>query len=153
MSPSLPPSPSHPSRWSQSIELISLCYSNCFPLAIYFTLGSIYMSVPLSHFVPASPSRQRPQACSLRLHLYSCPAARFASKEAGFISEAGNQWGGRTPVQRPTPPRDNQWARDFIDGRRGLRAETAQSALTVILKLVMGWSDRIILIVLSTVSP
>ena len=28
----------------------------CFPLAIYFTFGSIYMSVLLSHFVPASPS-------------------------------------------------------------------------------------------------
>ena len=26
-SPSLPPSPSHPSRWSQSTELISLCYA------------------------------------------------------------------------------------------------------------------------------
>ena len=26
-SPSLPPSLSHPSRWSQSTELISLCYA------------------------------------------------------------------------------------------------------------------------------
>ena len=26
-SPSLPPSPSHPSRWSQSMELITLCYA------------------------------------------------------------------------------------------------------------------------------
>ena len=26
-SPSLPPSPSHPSRWAQSTELISLCYA------------------------------------------------------------------------------------------------------------------------------
>ena len=28
----------------------------CFPLAIYFTFGSVYMSVLLSHFVPAYPS-------------------------------------------------------------------------------------------------
>ena len=26
-SPSLPPSPSHPSSWSQSTQLISLCYA------------------------------------------------------------------------------------------------------------------------------
>ena len=31
--------------------------NSCFPLAIYFTFGSVYMSMPLSHFVPASPSR------------------------------------------------------------------------------------------------
>ena len=36
----------------------------------------------------------------------------------------------------------NQWARAFIDRGRGLHAESAQSALTVILKLVMSWSDQ-----------
>ena len=53
---------------------------NCFPLAIYFTFGSVYMSMLLSHFVPAYPS---PSPCaqvhSLRLCLYSCPAPRFIS--------------------------------------------------------------------------
>ena len=50
----------------------------CFPLAIYFTFGSVYMSMPLSHFFPAYPSPSPcPQVCSLRLHLYSCPAPRF----------------------------------------------------------------------------
>ena len=50
----------------------------CFPLAIYFTFGSIYKSMPLSHFVPAyhSPSAC-PQVHSLRLRLYSWPAPRF----------------------------------------------------------------------------
>ena len=52
--------------------------------------------------------------------------------------------GGWTP--------DNQWARAFIDRGRGLHAETAQSALTVILKLVIGGLTTIILIVLSTAS-
>ena len=28
----------------------------CFPLAIYFTFGSVYMSMPLSHFVTSYPS-------------------------------------------------------------------------------------------------
>ena len=46
-----------------------------FPLAIGFTFGSVYMSMPLSHFIPAYPS---PSTChqvhSLHLHLYSCPA-------------------------------------------------------------------------------
>ena len=50
----------------------------CFPLAIYFTFGSVYMFMPLSYFVPSYPSPSPcPQVHSLRLHLYSCPASRF----------------------------------------------------------------------------
>ena len=50
----------------------------CFPLAICFTFGSIYMTMPLSHFVPAYPSHSPcPQVHSLHLRLYSCPAPRF----------------------------------------------------------------------------
>ena len=57
-------------------DLPVLC--GCFPLAIYFTFGSIYLSVPLSHFVPAYPSPSPcPQVHSLHLCLYSCPAPRF----------------------------------------------------------------------------
>ena len=51
---------------------------SCFPLAIYFTFGSVYMSMPLSHFVPAYPSPSLcPQVHSLHLCHYSCPALRF----------------------------------------------------------------------------
>ena len=50
----------------------------------------------------------------------------------------------------PTP--DNQGARAFIDRRRGLHAETIQSALTVILKLVIGGLTSLILLVLGTVN-
>ena len=59
------------------------------------------------------------------------------------------------PVQRPTPPSDNQEARAFIGRGRGLRAGTAQAALTVILKLIFQDGDliRVILIILSTVTP
>ena len=46
----------------------------------------------------------------------------------------------------------NQWARVFIAGGRGLHAGIAQSALTIILKLVIGGLTSIILIVLSTVN-
>ena len=54
-------------------DLPVLC--GCFPLAIYFTFGSVYMSMPLSHFVPAYPSPSLcPQVHSLRLRLYSCDA-------------------------------------------------------------------------------
>ena len=57
-------------------DLPVLC--GCFPLAIYFTFGSIYKSMPLSHFVPAYPSPSLcPQVHSLCLRLYSCPAPRF----------------------------------------------------------------------------
>ena len=51
---------------------------SCFPLAMYYTFGSVYMSTPLSHLVPAYPY---PSPCtsvhSLHLRLYSCPAPRF----------------------------------------------------------------------------
>ena len=40
------------------------------------------------------------------------------------------------------PPTDNQGARAFIGRGRGLHAETAQAALTVLLRLVMRWSDQ-----------
>ena len=57
-------------------DLPVLC--GCFPLAIYFTFGSIYKSIPVSHFVPAYPYFSRcPQVHSLHLCLYSCPAPRF----------------------------------------------------------------------------
>ena len=50
----------------------------CFPLAIYFTFGSVYMSMLLSHFVPAHPSPFLcPQVHSLHLCLYSCFVPRF----------------------------------------------------------------------------
>ena len=47
-------------------DLPVLC--GCFPLAIYFTFGSLYKSMPLSHFAPASPS---PSPC-LKSILYVC---------------------------------------------------------------------------------
>ena len=57
-------------------DLPVLC--SCFPQAIYFIFDSVYMSMILSHFVPAytclSPC---PQVHSLCLHLYSCPAPTF----------------------------------------------------------------------------
>ena len=57
-------------------DLPVLC--GCFPLAIYFTFGSVYMSMPLSHFIPAYPSPSPcPQVHSLHLRLCSCPAPRF----------------------------------------------------------------------------
>ena len=69
----------------------------------------------------------------------SCIARKFftiwATKQA--------QWKGKLAlfqmletVQKPTPLIDNQWARAFISCGRGLREETAQSAL-IILKLVI----------------
>ena len=57
-------------------DLPVLC--GCFPLAIYFIFGSVYMSMPLSHFVSAYPSPSLyPQVHSLHLHLYSCHASRL----------------------------------------------------------------------------
>ena len=70
-------------------------------------------------------------------------------------SDAGN-WSGegwQKPVQRSTsPPLTVSGARAFIDRWRGLHAETAQSALTVIYKLVVGGLTSVILIVSGTVN-
>ena len=50
----------------------------CFPIAIYFTFGGVFMSMPCSHFVPAYPSHSPClQVYSLCLCLQSCPAPRF----------------------------------------------------------------------------
>ena len=57
-------------------DLPVLC--GCFPLAIYFRFGSVYKSMPLSHFIPAYPSPSPcPQVHPLCLHIYSCPVPRF----------------------------------------------------------------------------
>ena len=50
--------PTYPSRLSQSPGLSSLSYR--FPLAVYFTHGSVYVSMILSPFVPSSPSPSPP---------------------------------------------------------------------------------------------
>ena len=50
-SSSHPPYPTPQVVTKHRADLPVLC--SCFPLAIYFTFGSVYMSMPLSHFVPA----------------------------------------------------------------------------------------------------
>ena len=56
------------------------------------------------------------------------------------------------PVHRPTPLTDNPWAGASIGWGKGLHSETEESALTVILKWVIGSLTSIIVIVLRTVS-
>ena len=60
--------------------------------------------------------------------------------------------GGHLSKGQLSSPADKQGARAFIGGGRGLQAETAQSALTVILKLVISGLTYITLIVLGAVS-
>ena len=60
MSPSscislLPSTPSHPSRLSEHQVELPVLYRN-FPLASYFTYGSVHVSMPLFQLVPPSPS-------------------------------------------------------------------------------------------------
>ena len=55
-SPSRPPYPI-PLGGHKALRLPVLC--GRFPLAIGFTFGSVYMSMPLPHFVPAYPSPDR----------------------------------------------------------------------------------------------
>ena len=76
----LPPTLPIPPLWvvtKNGADLPVLC--GCFPLAIYFTFGSVYISMPLSHFIPAYPSPSPyPQVHPLvGLRLYSRLAPRF----------------------------------------------------------------------------
>ena len=74
--PSHPPYPTLQVIAKHRADLPVRC--SCFPLAVYFTFGSVYMSVLPSYFVPAFPSPSPcPQVHSLHLCLYSCPAPRF----------------------------------------------------------------------------
>ena len=52
-------------------------------------------------------------------------------RKVRFIGDAGNFWGGWTTVQRLT----SSGKVSFHRQREGLHVETAQSALTIILKL------------------
>ena len=75
---SLPSSLSHPSRSSQSTELISLCCAAASHQPTIFH-SVVYICQCCSHFAPGSPSHPCPQVHSLCLHLYSWPATRFIS--------------------------------------------------------------------------
>ena len=70
------PALSHTTRSSHSTEPSSVLYSR-FPVAIYFTHGSVFMSNLISQFIPLSPPPLCPHVRSLCLPFYSCPANRF----------------------------------------------------------------------------
>ena len=55
------------------------CVTCKFPLALYFTYGKAYVSIPLFPFVPPLLPLLFPQVCSLCLCLHCCPANRFIS--------------------------------------------------------------------------
>ena len=80
----------------------------------------------------------------------------MVERELCFTYDA-RKWGlgvgGRAdtyPKANSTP--DNQGARAFIDRGGRLHIETAQSALMLILKLVISGLTNVVLIVLSTVN-
>ena len=75
---SLPSSLSHPSRSSQSTELISLCYAAAsHQLTILHPV--VYICRCYSHFAPALPSHPMSSSPFSMSTLYSCPATRFIS--------------------------------------------------------------------------
>ena len=60
-----------------------------FPLAIYFTQGSVYTLVLISQFVPPFSSSQCPYVCSLSLCLYSRYGNRFICTTSLDEAQAG----------------------------------------------------------------
>ena len=82
----LPPTLSIPSLYvvtKHRADLPVLC--GCFPLAIYFTFGSVYMSMPLSHFVPAFPSPPRVLKSILYVFVFIPILPRGSSKTFFFF--------------------------------------------------------------------
>ena len=72
----------------------------------------------------------------------------LVERKVCFIPETDNQGRRQTHVQRPAACCQSV-GKSFEKGvsgvygwREGLQEETAQSALTVVLKLVMKWSDQ-----------
>ena len=58
---------------------------SCFPLAIYFIFGTVYISMLLSHLIPSSPS---PHPHFLKSILYTCvfiPVLPLGSSEQYFF--------------------------------------------------------------------
>ena len=80
--------------------------------------------------------------------------ARLVERKVCFILITGNPgWAGKWGISvQKLSTSHNQWARTFIVGGRELPAETAQSALTIILKLVIGDLISITMTDLSTVN-
>ena len=77
-----------------------------------------------------------------------------ASKQARLVKRS-NCRGVQTSVQRLTSPTSSpalasSEARAFTNRRKGLYAETVQSALTVIFKLVISGLTSIILVIFSS---
>ena len=112
---------------------------------------AVAQAFPTSHSVPTQVvlfilhHTSTPKPCC---NQKSGPAVHYskANKEASlvekkvcFILDASKH--GAVDFCRkydlPPPTTDNQWTRAFIDKGRGLHTETAQPALTVILKSVM----------------
>ena len=87
-----------------------------------------------------------PAACCSKVN----KQARLVERKVCFISDASN-WGSareQTSVQRQLA---TCGARAFIDWRKGLHVDPAQSALIVIFKLVVGSLTSVILMVGGTV--
>ena len=77
-----PPTPSHPSRLSQSTRCEFPASFSKFPLLICFTYGNVYVSMLLSQISPPSPS-QRMSLDSLWSHLtLGIPKSRWARDSA-----------------------------------------------------------------------
>ena len=66
------PIPPHQVVTNHRADLPVLC--SCFPLAIYFTFGSIYMSLPLSHCILEEFEKVRCQLFSKCLIEFTCEA-------------------------------------------------------------------------------
>ena len=91
-------------------------------------------------------------ACSLKAK----KEASFVERKVCFILDADNQGMMDSCPQAgslPTPSLPVSGQELYIVRERGLHAETAQSALLVVLKLVMWWSDQRHRHVSSTVYP
>ena len=98
------------SHWLSTLHMVMyvsmllfqvICPSLSFPHCIHIAAqGSVFRSMPLSQFIPHSPSGSVSHVHSLRLCFYSCPANRFISTlfldliSAFLENRSGRTWQG-----------------------------------------------------------
>ena len=121
------------------------CGLHCKKLFFFFFLVLQYISAPSTNTAPFWGHNVIKRWGLASRHSKANKEAKLVERKVCFTLDASNQ--ASCPKAKSPHWQHNQWARVFVDRRRELRAEIAQSALTIIMTLVISGQICIIWIV------